>query len=110
MPNPNSSRKPQEYDDIDAISQETPFNVSDLEDSDFENEDFEYGEQMSNERNLGKVFENKIKDLEMRCMNGLGEEIYKQGYELLQANRGMKPEEMRPYITGKDSICESCGC
>ena len=37
----------------------------------------------------------------MRCMNGLGEEIYKQGYELLMSNRGMKPEEMRPYITGK---------
>ena len=49
-----------QYDDeIDAISQETPFNISDLEDSE---------DGYSEERGgggLGKTFENKIKDMEM---------------------------------------------
>lgn len=37
----------------------------------------------------------------MRCLNGLGEEVYKQGYEMVKTHNGMDPEEMRPYMTGK---------
>lgn len=99
--NSNDRNDHQDYeDDIDAVSQDTPFNVSDLEESDSDNEYFSH-EKQSSKRNLGKVFENKIKDLEMRCINGLGEEIYKQGYEIVKSNHGLSPEEMRPYMSGK---------
>ena len=49
-------------EEIDAISQETPFNISDLEESEEEGSGNDTGNYRSS---LGKYFEGKIKDLEM---------------------------------------------
>ena len=88
-----------DYDD-DAVSQDTPFNVSDIEEaSDIENS--ELGNRHQNQRNLGYFFENKIKDFEMRCVNGLGEQVFQQGYDFIKSKQGLSAEELRPYVTGK---------
>lgn len=87
------------YDD-DAASQDTPFNVSDIEEvSDNENSDFFQKNQ--NQRSMGYFFENKIKDFEMRCVNGLGEQIFQQAYNFIKSKQGLTAEELRPYVTGK---------
>lgn len=90
---------PRDYDD-DAASQDTPFNVSDIEEaSDLENS--EQAHRSQNQRNLGYFFENKIKDFEMRCVNGLGELVFQQGYDFIKSKQGLSAEELRPYVTGK---------
>lgn len=81
-------------DDIDAVSQETPFNLSDLEES------FDDKSEGDEQGGIGKMFDAKIHDLEMRVMNGTGEIVYRKSYEFLKKNRGRPCEELRPYITG----------
>ena len=91
-----------DYSD-DAASQDTPFNVSDIEEgSDFEQEDPESNEKNGQEKHIGKVFENKINDLKIRCVNGLGENVYHKSYDVVKMNQSLSPEEMRPYMIGID--------
>lgn len=89
-----------QYDDIDAISQETPFNISDLEDT-----DGEFSDESDSMGGLGKMFGTKIKDLEMRVMSGTGEIVYRKAYDFLKENKGRSCEDLRPYLTGTNHTC-----
>jgi len=93
-------------DDIDATSYDTPFNISEIEDSDND------AEAEEEDTSLGAAFEKKIIDLETypkyfiirRCINGLGEDAYLRAYQYVTSNTRMAQDDMRAVLTGNRNI------
>ena len=80
-------------DDLDAISGETPFSMSDIGDS--EEDGFE------TELSLSKTFEDKIQGFKERCLLGIGDKKFEEAYRFIKMRKGDPAEQLRPHMTGK---------